>query len=399
MKRAAWAGAAAVAVLAAGCQAPLPSPVRTMLPSTPASATSASPASPRPGAATPGSTAPQTSACAAFVARLTPAERVGQLFVVGVRGEVDAAERRVFVERHAGAAILMGGADAGDTARAIGALSTRIEPMITVDQEGGSVQRLKGGGFDTIPPATQQARLSDAALRAAWKNWGTQLRDAGIHLTFAPVADVVPAAKATTNEPVGKLQRGYGSNPATVAAKVVAVVEGLNDAGVGSSAKHFPGLGEVVGNTDFSQGVADTVTGAGSASLGSFKAAILSHVDTVMVATAVYQRIDGDNPAAFSPAVMRLLREDLGFRGVVASDDLGAAKAVSGVAPGDRAVRFLRAGGDWVVVVEPGVAGTMMDAVVAAAASDPALERRVSESAVRVLELKQRRGVATCPQG
>ncbi len=71
-----------------------------------------------------------------------------------------------------------------------------------------------------------------------------------------------------------------------------------------------------------------------------------------MVATAWYPRIDPDAPAAFSPAVVALLRDDLGFDGVIASDDLGVAKAVAGVPAAQRAVRFVRAGGDLAISVD-----------------------------------------------
>ena len=344
----------------------------------------------------PTSTATADGSCAALAASLTPAERAGQLIVVGVRGTLDAAERAVLTKNHAGAVILMGGASAKDTAAAVRAVGATIGVAVTVDQEGGRVQRFKGDGFDTIPSAREQATLTTGELEQSWVTWGGQLRDAGIDLTFAPVADVVPASKTSTNEPVGKLKRGYGSDPAVVGEKVSAVVRGLAEAGVGSSVKHFPGLGEVVGNTDFAAGVVDSVTGADSASLGSFRAGIAAGAPSVMVATATYTRIDKANLAAFSPAVMTLLRDDLGFDGVIASDDLAAAKAVSSVPAGQRAVKFVRAGGDWVVAVEPAAAAAMAEAVAATAASDAGFARRVSESATRVLELKAGLGLASC---
>lgn len=406
MRRGPLAGLALAVVVGvtAGCvAAPAATTAPVPVPAPAPTASGAGPAGPSPSASDatasgPGPT-PAPGTCAALVAGLTPAQRVGQLFVVGVRGTLDQTERAALVDRSLGSVILMGGAPAAATTAAIAGLPTPLGVLVAVDQEGGAVQRFTTGGFTRIPPASEQAALGDAALRDAWRQWGGQLRDAGIHLDFAPVADVVPAAKVRTNEPVGKLRRGYGSTPAVVGGKVAAVVAGLDAAGVGSSAKHFPGLGEVVGNTDFATGVVDRVTGSDSASLDAFRAAIAAGVDTVMVATATYPRIDPDNQAAFSPAVMRLLRDDLGFAGVVVSDDLGAARAVAGVAPAQRALRFLRAGGDWVVVVEPGPAVTMADAVVAASASDPALARRVDESALRVLELKARRGVVDCLPG
>lgn len=389
--------ALAAATMLAGCgQA---APTASVGPSTGATgsvAPTASASGSPTGSASATASGPAAGTCAALAASLTPAQRAGQLIVVGVRGTFDATERSVLTKNHAGAVILMGGAPAADTAAAVRTAGGTIGVAVTVDQEGGSVQRFKGGGFDTIPSAREQAAMSTAQLEKAWMTWGGQLDAAGIDLNFAPVADVVPAAKTSTNEPVGKLKRGYGSDPAVVGEKVSAVVRGLDAAGVGSALKHFPGLGEVVGNTDFAAGVVDSVTSADSASLASFRAGIAAGAPAVMVATATYTRIDKAHLAAFSPAVMTLLRDDLGFEGVIVSDDLAAAKAVSAVPAGERALRFLRAGGDWVVAVEPQAAATMAQAVVAAAASDPAFDRRVTESATRVLALKAGLGLASC---
>ena len=119
----------------------------------------------------------------------------------------------------------------------------------------------------------------------------------------------------------------------------------MSASGVATTAKHFPGLGRVVGNTDFSAGVVDAVTTANDPYLGSFRAAIGAGVPFVMVALATYTRIDPAHLAAFSPLVIGgLLRGDLGFRGVVMSDDLGATAAVASMLPGQRALSFLLAG-------------------------------------------------------
>ena len=115
-----------------------------------------------------------------------------------------------------------------------------------------------------------------------------------------------------------------------------------------SVAKHFPGLGRVAGNTDFTANVVDTVTTANDPYLNSFRAAVGAGVPMVMVALANYAKIDPTELAVFSPTVMRLLRNGLGFNGVIVSDDLGQATAVQSVAEPNRANGFLAAGGDLV---------------------------------------------------
>jgi len=159
--------------------------------------------------------------------------------------------------------------------------------MLAADQEGGLVQRLKGPGFATIPSATMQAKQSDARLRRNAYEWGRQLKEAGIDANLAPVADVVPTSMVWMNQPIGQLRRGYGRSPKTVAAKVTAFTEGMNQAGVATAVKHFPGLGRVRGNTDYMTRVVDRATTRHDAALAGFDAAINAGVDMVMVSSAL----------------------------------------------------------------------------------------------------------------
>ena len=114
----------------------------------------------------------------------------------------------------------------------------------------------------------------------------------------------------------------------------------------------------------------------------------------VMVSTAVYSRIDAANPAAFSSAVLTdLLRRRLGFDGVVISDDLGNARAVRSVPAGDRAVRFLAAGGTLVLTAEPSLVPPMIAAVLARDAADPAFAAAVNGAVRTALLAKARAGL------
>lgn len=342
---------------------------------------------------------PTADACEVAAADLSLPEQVGQLIMVGVTGELDSAEESAIREHHFGSVILMGNDSSGTAG-----VKSRIEAirgaggevLIAVDQEGGQVQRLTGTGFDRIPSAAAQAEQGTEALTRNAETWGTQLREAGVHLTLAPVADVVPPEKATSNEPIGALDRGYGNTPEEVSENVVAFVTGMNRAGLGTSMKHFPNLGEVVGNTDFTSVVRDDVTTADSPALAPYRAGIEGGASTVMVGTAIYTRIDDSAPAAFSPKVVGILREDMGFDGVVISDDLGVAKAATDVPAGERGVRFVRAGGDLAISVDADVASAMATGLVEAAQSDPELRRQVQRSAERVLTLKRQLQAGSC---
>ncbi|HEY0933832.1 MAG TPA: glycoside hydrolase family 3 N-terminal domain-containing protein, partial [Trebonia sp.] len=244
--------------------------------------------------------------------------------------------------------------------------------------------------------AVVQGTWSDASLRAAAAGWGTDLRAAGVNLDLAPVMDVVPAATAAGNAPIGALDRQYGSSPVTNGEHGAAFIRGLAAAGVMSVAKHFPGLGRVTGNTDFTADVTDTVTTAGDPYLNSFRAAVSARVPMVMVALATYTRIDPSRLAVFSPVVTGLLRGKLGFTGVIISDDLGDASAVQSIPAGTRAVDFLTAGGDLVTSQSLGPAEQMATAVLAKAAADPAFRATVDTAAQLVVTAKRTAGLLPC---
>jgi beta-N-acetylhexosaminidase len=270
-----------------------------------------------------------------------------------------------------------------------------VRLFIATDQEGGTVQRLNGPNFADIPSALTQGSMAPTTLRADAKVWGSQLVAAGVNLNLAPVLDTVPsAAFAPDNPPIGALQREYGFTPAAVTAHGTAFLQGMLDAGVDSTVKHFPGLGRVTENTDTDSGVTDTVTTRTDPYLAPFAAAITAGTPFVMMSSATYSRIDPNHPAAFSPTVVTgLLRGDLHFGGVVISDDLGAAQQVAGYSVGDRAVDFIAAGGDLVLTIVASQIPTMTAAVLARSATDPAFAAQVNAAALQVLEAKQARGL------
>jgi beta-N-acetylhexosaminidase len=172
------------------------------------------------------------------------------------------------------------------------------------------------------------------------------------------------------------------------------VARGLADGGVDATVKHFPGLGRTRGNTDVATGVADTVTVRNDPYLAPFAAAVAAGVPFVMMSTAIYTKIDPSRPAAFSSTIVTgMLRGDLGFSGIVISDDLGAAKQVSGYSIGGRAVAFVQAGGDIVLTVDASQATVMTAAVLARTRTDTNFKALVDAAALRVLQAKQARGL------
>jgi beta-N-acetylhexosaminidase len=343
---------------------------------------------------------------AGALARMSLAQRVGQLFMVGTPATLLSTDvvHAVLVD-HVGNVMLTGRSTGGVAATA--KVSARLQKLVSVktsagvplfvgtDQEGGLVQVLRGPGFSNIPAALTQGTWSAASVRAYAKKWGGQLKAAGVNVDLAPVLDTVSSpAAAVHNPPIGHFRREYGFTPALVSSRGGAFATGLALAGVDASVKHFPGLGRVTANTDTTAGVTDRVTSRHDPYLAPFAAAIKAGSPFVMMSTAIYAKIDAARPAAFSPTVIgTVLRGDLKFRGVVISDDLGNAKQVAAWSPGARAVAFLKAGGDMVLTVNGSLLQPMYAAVLAKAQTDPKFRAQVDASALRVLVAKQKRGL------
>ena len=363
------------------------------------------------GAATATATATVTAdRAAAVLARMSLAQRVGQLFMVGGPATgVGPAARRAVTTYHVGNVMLTGRSYAGVARTAtvsagLQRLTTTaatggVPLFVATDQEGGLVQVLNGRGFSDMPTALRQGSLSPSSLRQRATSWAWQLRRAGVNMNLAPVLDTVPSARsARSNPPIGALDREYGFTPARVASRGTAFAQGMDAAGVEASVKHFPGLGRVRANTDTTGRVTDTTTTRRDAYVRPFAAAVRAGAPFVMMSSAYYTRIDAKSPAVFSTKVIKgMLRDDLGFTGVVISDDLGNARAVTRWSPGVRAVKFIRAGGDMVLTVNAGLLPAMYSSVLAEARADPAFRARVDASALRVLQRKQARGLLPAP--
>ncbi len=376
---------------------------------------STGPGSPTPAATRPMTPAPSVTAtptaqptCAArTLASMSEPQRIGQLFMIGLKKDLlDVAETDGIATYHFGSVAFTTHSAAG--VAGVRAITDPVQALATAEatggvgffvaanQEGGLIQGLSGTGFGVIPFAVDQGKIDPTALRRMAKRWGSELGEAGVNLDLAPVADVVPAGTEARNAPIGKLFREYGGTPEVVSSHVTAFIAGMRDAGIATSVKHFPGLGRVGGNTDFTDDVSDAVTTRDDPDIGPFAAAIDAGVPFVMVSLATYERIDPDHLAVFSPTVIDgMLRHDLGFGGVVISDALGAT-AVDAIPAGTRAVDFIAAGGDMIISNQLAPAITMAKALATRADDDGALRRRIDDAALHVLEAKATAGLLPC---
>jgi beta-N-acetylhexosaminidase len=328
-------------------------------------------------------------------------ERAGQLLMIGTPVAQPRRLTRTVSDLHLGGIFLAGRStrSATDLRADIAALTEagKIPPLVALDQEGGSVQTLKGKDFPLLPSAQRLGAGSQAKLRDTVRESARGLHSIGVTLNLAPVADTVPDDIGPANPPIGAFRRQYGSDPREVSAAITTVVPAFQDAGVLTVLKHFPGLGRVRANTDVARDVVDAQASATDPYLEPFAAGMKAGSAAVMISSARYPRLDRSTIAAYSkPIITGLLRDRLGFQGMVVSDDLGAADAASIVPVGERAVRFVTAGGDLVLTIRPQDAEPMAKALIAEARKSPDFDARITDAARHVLTAKNRAGMLGC---
>jgi beta-N-acetylhexosaminidase len=218
--------------------------------------------------------------------------------------------------------------------------------LVAIDQEGGTVERLGPAG--TPPPSAMALGAADdpRLTRSIYKMMADEVRSLGVNVDLAPVADILADAAS----PLGL--RSFGSDPELVSRQVAAAVAGLHDGGVAATAKHFPGLGRALADShETLPSVERGVDDLRGFELAPFRAAIAAGVDVVMSAHLALPRLDASgDPATLSRAVLTgLLRDELGFEGVICTDDLEMQAIAARVPPPEAAVRAVVAGADMVL--------------------------------------------------
>lgn len=261
----------------------------------------------------------------------------------------------------------------------------RPTAIVSMDEEGGDVSRLHQRRGSPFPGNAVLGRLGDTALtRGVGELVGLELRSAGVGLALAPDADV----NSNPDNPVIGV-RSFGADPAAVALHTAAWTEGLQSTGVAACAKHFPGHGD----TSQDSHVALPVVTANEATLRErelvpFRAAIAAGTRTIMTSHIVVPALDPDHPATFSTRILTgLLREELGFDGVIVTDALDMAGA-----SGDRgipaaAVASLAAGADLLCIGTRNTdaqIGEIADAIAAAVENGTLPAERLADAIARV---------------
>ena len=389
---------AAVLVSACAPVADLDTATTSSAPS-PASTLPSAPASTAPTVTVPAiasTTTPASNARAAFISStlegLSLEGKVAQLIMVEFSGS-DGSAALALLNRYPLAGFLLKSANGNLvsssqtrelTARLQDASSVPL--LLAVDQEGGRIDRIRFEDIVRFPSAEVFGILNDDALteRAAWAT-GVQLASLGINVDFAPVADVNVLGDA--NPAIG--DRSYGSDPDVVADMTVAALEGFGRSGVGAAVKHYPGHGNTRVDSHLGLPVVETDVATWEATdLVPFAAAVEAGAQMVMVAHVAFPALDPTGaPASLSELIVGgRLRQQLGFAGVVVTDDLANMAAVSGWGPGERAVRALVAGSD--LLLNPGDIEAAIAAIVDEVETGRLPLAAIDAAAGRILGLK-----------
>jgi beta-N-acetylhexosaminidase len=259
--------------------------------------------------------------------------------------------------------------------------------LLATDEEGGDVTRVHYPSGSTAVGNGVLGRLDDLeTTRQVAAGIGAELADLGIGLDLAPSVDV----NSSPDNPVIGV-RSFGADAATVSRHGSAWVDGLQSRGIAACAKHFPGHGDTATDSHHDLPRIDvTLEVLRERELAPFRAAVDAGVATIMTSHIVVDALDPQRPATFSPAVIAVLRDELGFTGVIVSDalDMAGASAQTGIP--EAAVRALLAGVDLLCLgsaTSEERYAAVLGAVVDAVESGRLPRERVAEAAGRVREL------------
>src|SRR5881398_1983379 len=351
---------------------------------------------PRPSDLHPGPRPTLSQPVGSILALLSTRQRVGQLVVPWLAGSYTAVDDSLFqvaarwVDSLEVGGLIVSVGSPFDIAAKLNALQrrSRLPLLVSADLEWGAGMRVIGGtAFPQIMAvgATGNARDAYTIGEAA----ATEGRAVGIHVNFAPDADV-------NNNPLNPIinVRSFGEDPRAVARLVQEYVRGLHDHGMLATLKHFPGHGDT--QSDSHIGLPVITAGyprLDSLELVPFRGGIAAGADVVMSAHIAFPSFTGSNdPATLSAAVLGgLLRDSLHFHGLVVTDALTMGAIVAKYGAGEATVRAFLAGSDLLLMpADPDSALAAMTAAVAAGRITP---ERLAQSVRRMLEIKRRLGL------
>jgi beta-N-acetylhexosaminidase len=321
-------------------------------------------------------------------------QKIGQLFLVGCQGKSLTSDERVLIEEYQFAGVILFQKNCRAPGqlvclcRAIWESFDAMPPFIAIDQEGGRVHRLPAP-FSHFPAAGRIGARNDAELaHRLGQATAAELTLTGINLNFAPVLDVA----ANPMSPIIG-DRAFAAEPKRVIEIAAAWTEGLRGGGIIPCGKHFPGHGDADKDPHFELPmVRKSIDELQATELPPFAHACRDQIESMMTAHVTYPALDAKSPATLSERIITgLLRHQLGYDGVVFSDDLAMRAISDRYRVEEAAALAVRAGVDVLLFChEVDKAAAALEFLCAEAERDPTIRARVDESNRRVTELKRR---------
>ncbi|MGE3287396.1 MAG: glycoside hydrolase family 3 N-terminal domain-containing protein [Pseudonocardia sp.] len=326
--------------------------------------------------------------CAPIVGAMSVRQRLAQRLMVGVDAADPAATAELVRSSQVGGVFLGGNATAllrdGALARVQEAASVPV--WVAVDDEGGRVQRIDDLDGELPSAARMAATMTPEQVRALARARGEQLKARGVTTDLAPVVDLGGQPRTAV---IG--DRAFSTDPATVTRYAGAFAAGLRDAGVLPVFKHFPGHGRADGDSHKGRVSTPPIQQLRAADLRPYSELLPAGTAAVMVGHLDVPGLTSGLPTSLTPATYALLRGELGFDGVVMTDDLGAMKAVTGRFGLADAVRTaLDAGADMALWSNPAPPATVLDDLEAALARGELDAAENDRAVTRILIAKGR---------
>lgn len=330
------------------------------------------------------------------IAEMSIQEKLGQMVVVGLDGYVIDENTSTLIEKYKVGGFILFKQNVQSPEQLLNLINSlkgantknRIPLFVSVDEEGGRVSRMPS---ELLRLPTNKAiglKNNEVFSFGIGEVLAKELSSFGFNMNFAPVLDINSNPK---NPVIG--DRSFGNNPELVSTLGLQTMKGMQAGSVIPVVKHFPGHGDT--SVDSHVGlpvVKHDMDSLMSFELIPFKAAINNKADGVMVAHLLMEKIDPEIPASLSPIIItELLREQLGYEGVVITDDMTMGSIMKNYEIGDAAVKSVTAGTD-IILVCHGFENKLavMEAMLQAVENKTITEERLNESVYRILKLKEK---------
>ena len=331
-----------------------------------------------------------------LVANMSDADKVGQLLMIGIHGKTlnDDAKFMLNEYRVGGIILFDRNMESKDQVKSLitdinkTGKSAGLTPLfIGIDQEGGAVARMEDQ-LIKVPPAEEVGKESVEQAASLAKQVGTELKDLGFNINFAPVADLGLT-----------YGRSYSTNPDEVVRYASAVGKAYEEAELWYSYKHFPGIGktdvDLHADTSVVPVPKETLLNEDTKVFVDLIKQSKPNTYAIMVSHAVYPQIDPDHPSSLSKAIITdWLRKDMGYNGVVVTDDMDMGALAKHYTFGDMAVQSILAGSDILLVChEYEHMQEAYNGLMKAVKDGRISKERLDESVKRILLMKMSRGI------